>query len=169
MTDQKENDMLLNVMENPSFSIQDFQDIGLNVQNTSLQSKDVYQNSPQIQENTLFQDSKGNFDPTKFATVYNTAAKVYNTMATTAQNQDSDFKVQYSKYNISQWKRLELGEITREQVKVNRYRLLFDELGLDLSPEDVTADYEENLCCEHYFIDGALEAIQAFHDHPKRV
>lgn len=100
MTDQKENDMLLNVMENPSFSIQDFQDIGLNVQNTSLQSKDVYQNSPQIQENTLFQDSKGNFDPTKFATVYNTAAKVYNTMATTAQNQDSDFKVQYSKYNI---------------------------------------------------------------------
>ena len=100
MTDQKENDMLLNVMENPSFSIQDFQDIGLNVQNTSLQSKDVYQNSPQIQENTLFQDSKGNFDPTKFATVYNTAAKVYNTMATTTQNQDSDFKVQYSKYNI---------------------------------------------------------------------
>ena len=100
MTDQKENDMLLNVMENPSFSIQDFQDIGLNVQNTSLQSKDVYQNSPQIQENTLFQDSKGNFDPTKFATVYNTAAKVYNTMATTAQNQDSDFKIQYSKYNI---------------------------------------------------------------------
>ena len=100
MTDQKENDMLLNVMENPSFSIQDFQDIGLNVQNTSLQSKDVYQNSPQIQKNTLFQDSKGNFDPTKFATVYNTAAKVYNTMATTAQNQDSDFKVQYSKYNI---------------------------------------------------------------------
>ena len=100
MTDQKENDMLLNVMENPSFSIQDFQDIGLNVQNTSLQSKDVYQNSPQIQENTLFQDSKGNFDPTKFATVYNTAAKVYNTMANTVQNQDSDFKVQYSKYNI---------------------------------------------------------------------
>lgn len=70
---------------------------------------------------------------------------------------------QYSKYNISQWKRLELGEITREQVKVNRYKLLFDELGLDLSPEDVTADYEENLCCEHYFIDGALEAIQALY------
>lgn len=100
MTDQKENDMLLNVMENPSFSIQDFQDIGLNVQNTSLQSKDVYQNSPQIQGNTLFQDSNGNFDSTKFATVYNTAAKVYNTMATTEQNKDSDFKVQYSKYNI---------------------------------------------------------------------
>ena len=35
---------------------------------------------------------------------------------------------QYSKYNISQWKRLELGEITREQVKVNRFKLLFDEL-----------------------------------------
>ena len=34
----------------------------------------------------------------------------------------------YSKYNISQWKRLELGEISREEVKVNRYKLLFDDI-----------------------------------------
>ena len=30
----------------------------------------------------------------------------------------------YSKYNISQWKRLELGEISLDEVKVNRFRLL---------------------------------------------
>lgn len=67
---------------------------------------------------------------------------------------------QYSKYNISQWKRLELGEITRQQVKVNRYKLLFDELELNLSPEKATAIYENNLCFGHYFIDGAPEILQ---------
>lgn len=43
--------------------------------------------------------------------------------------------LKYSQYNISQWKRLELGEISREEVKVNRFKLLFDDLGLDLSPK----------------------------------
>jgi 2-haloacid dehalogenase len=66
---------------------------------------------------------------------------------------------QYSKYNLSQWKRLELGEITRAEVKVNRYRLLFDEIGIDLSPQIATAMYEENLSKGHYFIDGAPEIL----------
>lgn len=41
----------------------------------------------------------------------------------------------YSKCNISQWKRLELGEISREEVKVNRYKLLFDDIKVDASPQ----------------------------------
>lgn len=61
---------------------------------------------------------------------------------------------QYSKYNISQWKRLELGEITRNEVKINRYKLLFDELGLDISPKLATSIYEKNLAVGHYFISG---------------
>lgn len=67
---------------------------------------------------------------------------------------------QYSKYNISQWKRLELGEITREQVKVNRFKLLFDELKLAVSPERATALYEDKLCIGHYFMDGAPEILE---------
>lgn len=70
---------------------------------------------------------------------------------------------QYSKYNISQWKRLELGEITRQEVKVNRYRLLFDELGIDASPERATSIYEENLAVGHYFIDGAEELLKSLY------
>lgn len=70
---------------------------------------------------------------------------------------------QYSKYNISQWKRLELGEITREEVKVNRYRLLFDEFGIDASPELATAVYEENLAVGHYFIDGAVDMLESIY------
>lgn len=69
----------------------------------------------------------------------------------------------YSIHNISQWKRLELGEITREQVKVNRYRLLFDEFGIDLSPEKATKIYEKHLACGHWFIDGAPEILKALY------
>ncbi|MDE6471275.1 MAG: YjjG family noncanonical pyrimidine nucleotidase [Eubacterium sp.] len=70
----------------------------------------------------------------------------------------------YSELNISQWKLLELGKLTREQVKVNRYKLLFDELGLDISPQKATAIYEDNLCIGHYFMDGAEELIKTLCD-----
>lgn len=72
---------------------------------------------------------------------------------------------QYSKYNISQWKRLELGEISREEVKVNRYKLLFDELGLDISPQLATSIYEENLAVGHYFIDGAVDMLEQLYQN----
>ena len=65
----------------------------------------------------------------------------------------------YSKYNISQWKRLELGEISREEVKVNRYKLLFDDIKVDASPQKATAIYEEHLAHGHYFVDGAKEML----------
>ena len=43
----------------------------------------------------------------------------------------------YSQLNQQQWELLEQGKITREQVKVRRYRLLFEELGVDCSAEQV--------------------------------
>lgn len=70
----------------------------------------------------------------------------------------------YSTYNISQWKRLELGEITREEVKINRYRLLFDYMGVDLSPELATKMYEDYLAQGHYFIDGAKELLEKIYN-----
>ena len=69
----------------------------------------------------------------------------------------------YSAYNISQWKRLERGEISRNEVKVNRYRLLFDDLGLDLSPELATKTYEKYLAQRHYFIDGAKQMLETLY------
>ena len=41
----------------------------------------------------------------------------------------------YSQINKSQWELLEEGRLTREQVLLRRFELLFEELGLDLSPE----------------------------------
>lgn len=69
----------------------------------------------------------------------------------------------YREINISQWKLLELGEITREEVKVRRYRLLFDEFGIDASPEQATAIYEDKLAVGHYFIDGAINLLDSIY------
>lgn len=66
----------------------------------------------------------------------------------------------YSEINISQWKLLELGRLTREEIKVRRYKLLFDEMGINLIPEQVTAVYERNLGIGHYLIDGAEKTIK---------
>lgn len=98
--EQKENDMLLNVLENPSFNIQDFQEVGLSTNNTSLQTKDTYANSPQIQNNPLLMDNKGQLDTDKLTKYYNAAAQVYNTLAQDPKQDVNNVKVQYSKYDI---------------------------------------------------------------------
>ncbi len=66
----------------------------------------------------------------------------------------------YSVLNLQQWKLLEKGEITRAEVKVRRYRLLFDELGVDCSPEAATAYYETQLAQGHWFMDGAEQLLK---------
>lgn len=69
----------------------------------------------------------------------------------------------YSQLNLAQWKLLEQGKLTRDQVKVRRYRLLFDELGTDASPEEAARIYEGILGEGHYFMEGAQEMLQALH------
>lgn len=90
----------------------------------------------------------------------NALTKTLNEMGV---NPTEEILSRYSIHNISQWKRLELGEITRAQVKVNRYQLLFDEFGIDLSPEKATKLYEKHLACGHWFIDGAPEILKALY------
>lgn len=66
----------------------------------------------------------------------------------------------YQVLNRAQWELLEEGKLTREQVKVRRYRLLFEEIGTDASPEAATAIYENLLGIGHRFIDGAPELLE---------
>ncbi len=65
----------------------------------------------------------------------------------------------YSEINLSQWKRLEKGEITRQEVKEGRYRLLFAEYGIAASPVETTAIYEKYLACGHIFMQGAQRLL----------
>jgi 2-haloacid dehalogenase len=50
--------------------------------------------------------------------------------------------------------------LTREQVLVGRFRVLFEELGVAVDPAACTAAYSENLAIGHYFMPGAEEAVE---------
>lgn len=65
----------------------------------------------------------------------------------------------YSTINAAHWKRLELGEISREEVKVGRYRELFETIGVECDPVKATAYYESMLAIGHYFMPGAPELL----------
>ena len=61
----------------------------------------------------------------------------------------------YSKINLAHWKALERRELTREQVLTGRFRQLFHELGMNVSPNVAQSLYEKNLSESHFFVDGA--------------
>ena len=66
----------------------------------------------------------------------------------------------YSDINRSQWELLERGILTREQVLVRRFRLLFEEQGISASAEELGRRYEELLADGHRFIPGAEELLR---------
>ena len=41
----KENDLFLNILDNPEFSLSDFQTIGFTADNTGMESEDYYKNN----------------------------------------------------------------------------------------------------------------------------
>ena len=69
----------------------------------------------------------------------------------------------YSEINAVQWKRLERGEITREQVLTERFRLFFLEFGIERDHLEARRIYERNLGTGHYFIEGAEALLENLH------
>ena len=67
----------------------------------------------------------------------------------------------YSLINKAHWERLERKELTREQVLVGRFAVLFGEYGITVDPELCARTYENNLSIGHYFLPGAYEAVEA--------
>lgn len=65
----------------------------------------------------------------------------------------------YSQINQLHWEMLERKELTREQVKVGRFEMLFAECGLQVSSEACARRYMENLAQGHYFLPGAEAAV----------
>ena len=61
----------------------------------------------------------------------------------------------YSAINRAHWQALERKELTREQVLTGRFRQLFHEIGMNVSPSVAQSLYEKNLSESHFFIDGA--------------
>lgn len=69
----------------------------------------------------------------------------------------------YSAYNTMCWEALERGELTREEVKVHRYELLFEDIGSDVSAKETTELYESLLGIGHYFMPGAEALLEALY------
>lgn len=65
----------------------------------------------------------------------------------------------YHHINQQHWKRLERGEITREQVLTGRFQVLFSQMGIPADPEAVARSYEHHLSIGHYFLPGAKETL----------
>lgn len=66
----------------------------------------------------------------------------------------------YSVINLAHWKCLEKGQITMAEVKVSRFRQLFDEFGITISPAETAKVYEGLLAIGHYFVDGAEDMLE---------
>ena len=65
----------------------------------------------------------------------------------------------YSEINASLWRKLERGEMEREEVLVSRFAILFSELNLERDALLARKQYENNLSIGHYFIDGAEKLL----------
>ena len=66
----------------------------------------------------------------------------------------------YSQINKLHWEMLERGEITREEVLVNRFGMLFEELGHPVDKVAVARNYERLLGIGHWYIPGAEETVK---------
>lgn len=75
-----------------------------------------------------------------------------------------DIVRRYSEINKSRWKLLEQGIINRQQVKESRYELLFKELGVDFSPAEATAYYEEQLSQKGFLFPETIPLLETLHE-----
>lgn len=69
----------------------------------------------------------------------------------------------YSQINDMHWKRLEKKELTRQQVLVGRFEMLFDELGISFSGSEANEIYKRCLGKQSFFVDGALHLLECLH------
>lgn len=67
---------------------------------------------------------------------------------------------QYREINRAHWEMLERREITREQVLVRRFGVLFERFGIQVDQIACARLYEEYLSQGHYFLDGAVETLE---------
>ncbi len=69
----------------------------------------------------------------------------------------------YHEINKWHWEQLELGKLTRPEVLVNRFRVLFARFGHAVDAGACARTYEKNLSIGHYFLPGAEEAVDRLH------
>ena len=67
----------------------------------------------------------------------------------------------YHVINKWHWEQLEKGTMTRAEILVNRFAVLFEEQGIAVDAAACAKAYEKNLSIGHYFLPGAEEAVDS--------
>lgn len=80
-----------------------------------------------------------------------------------------EIRYRYEEINHAYWKKMELGEITKEELLVARFRDLFREVGIDdVNPENFNRDYLENLSSIYEYKDDSLTICKSLHGRVKQ-
>ena len=66
----------------------------------------------------------------------------------------------YEVINKALWRRLERGETTQERLKVERFELLFRQIGIDVDPVDFSATFVRWLGAGTFLLPGARELCE---------
>ena len=69
----------------------------------------------------------------------------------------------YREINHRLWQALERQEIAQDVLRVRRFELLLESLGLEGSPDEMSTAYVEQLGLCTDLMDGAYEVLQTFH------
>ena len=66
----------------------------------------------------------------------------------------------YSRINAAQWRLLEEGRFTREQILVRRYEIFFSQAGISASAADANERYKRYLSTGYIYLPGAREMLE---------
>lgn len=86
---------------------------------------------------------------------------IYKTLSEAGIKPTDEICALYSRINDAHWKRLEKGEITRNEVLQGRFRELFAQLGVEADHTAPALAYMEHLATGHYFLPGARKALES--------
>jgi 2-haloacid dehalogenase len=91
------------------------------------------------------------------------ATALRRTFAQMGQASRPGYVEAYRRINGQIWLEFEQGKISQERLRTRRFELLFEDVGIELSPETFSAQYLQNLAQGTDLIDGAEEVVQALY------
>ncbi len=74
---------------------------------------------------------------------------------------DDSAVTMYSRINSDMWKLLEKKKITRSELTVRRFAMLFSKLNVNADPFEAHRRYALRLAKQAFFIDGAIELLES--------
>ncbi len=95
---EKTHDMFLNIITNPTYSMQDFLDVGYTANNVTLKSKDSYLSNDLVKK--AFTDQNGEFNEKAFSEVYDSAKILRDGIVEIADSYDMQQQFVYDPNNI---------------------------------------------------------------------